>query len=213
MAFPTLTPTSNTSAIRLPKTGSFNGSAASDSHVADACPFDVYTGSDEFITGAVAQVAYTFKKLGGDVLDLEITSGSVYANYQESVLEYSYIVNLHQSINILGGSLGATTGSFNAQGQLVQGHTLSGSNVELRYPKFQFSTAFRVAEAYSTEAIIGGRTTIYSASFDRVADDQDYDLQEIVSAADVAGGQLFSGKIGQNATQKRIKVHQFIISI
>ena len=208
MAFPTLTPTSNTSAIRLPKTGSFNGSAPGDSHVADACPFTVYTGSAEFITGAVAQVAYTFKKLGGDVLDLEITSGSVYANYQESVLEYSYIVNLHQSVNILGGSLGATTGSFDAQGQLVQGHTLSGSNVELRYPKFQFSTAFRVAEAYSTEAIVGGRTTIYSASFDTINDDQDYDLQAIVSAADIAGGQLFSGKIGQDATQKRIKVHQ-----
>ena len=63
MSLPTLTPTSTQSAIILPVTGTH-------SNVAEACPLGVYTGSVEFITGAVQQVKYTFKRLGGDVLDI-----------------------------------------------------------------------------------------------------------------------------------------------
>jgi hypothetical protein len=60
MAFPTLTPTSETSAIVLPVTGT-----AGD--VASSLPFGIYT-TDAFISGAVDQVAYTYRKLGGDIL-------------------------------------------------------------------------------------------------------------------------------------------------
>ena len=60
MAIPTLTPTSQTSAIILPSTGTVDDVAA-------ACPIGVYTGED-FLSGAAKQVDYTFRKLGGDVL-------------------------------------------------------------------------------------------------------------------------------------------------
>ena len=64
-----------------------NGSTAALSEVTDACPIGAYSGSAAFVTGAIAQVAFVFKRLGGDVLDVEITSGSVYAAYEESCLE------------------------------------------------------------------------------------------------------------------------------
>ena len=73
MAVPTLTPPATTSAIVLPATGTIDSVAA-------ACPIGVYTTSNDFLSGAAAQVGYTFKKLGGDVLDLEITEKNVYAN-------------------------------------------------------------------------------------------------------------------------------------
>ena len=92
MAFPTLTPASQMSKSILPPTGTI-------SEVASLVPLSVYTGSVEFLTGASDQVAYTYKKLGGDVLDIELKTGNVYANYQEAVLEYSYLVNVHQSKN------------------------------------------------------------------------------------------------------------------
>ena len=126
MAIPTLTPTSQTSAIVLPATGTFQGGDPQDTHVAAACPIGAYTGSVSFISGAVAQVAYTYKKLGGDVLDIELTSGSVYANYEEAALEYSYIVNIHQAKNVVGSALGGSTGSFNHQGIIKHGDALSG---------------------------------------------------------------------------------------
>ena len=158
MALPTLTPTSTTSAIILPKTGSTD-------NVAAACPIGAYTASSDFIAGAVAQVAYTYKKLGGDVLDIELTEENVYANYEEACLEYSYIVNTYQAVSIIGSALGGSTGSFDHKGEIKGGESLSGSNVALKYPKFSFESAFRIGEAFSTEATVGGQTTIYSASF------------------------------------------------
>ena len=196
MSLPTLTPTSTVSAIILPKTGSTD-------NVASACPIGAYTASADFITGAVAQVAYTYKKLGGDVLDLEITEQNVYANYEEACLEYSYIVNTYQAKSIIGSALGGTTGSFDHKGEITSG-TLTGSNVALKYPKFSFETSFRLGEAFATEAGVGGQQTIYSASFDTVSDKQDYDLQNIVSASALAGGVDFAN-IDRN---KRIKIRQ-----
>ena len=128
MAIPTLTPVSTVSAIILPATGS-------TSFVASKCPIGVYTASADFLSGASDQVAYTFQKLGGDILDIELTTGSVYAAYEEAVLEYSYIINLHQSKNVLPDFLGSTTGTFNHDGELLDGalsSSLSGTQVSLK---------------------------------------------------------------------------------
>ena len=176
MAFPTLTPTSQQSAIVLPPTGT-----AGD--VLSSLPFGIYT-TGSFISGAVDQVAYTYRKLGGDILDLEIKAENVYANYEEAVLEYSYLVNLHQAKNTLGSTLGNPTGSFDEDGNVISGQ----SGVELKYPKFNFGYAMKVGQQFSHEAGFGGTTPIYSASFDTVNNQQDYNLQTIVSASALAGG-------------------------
>ena len=190
MSLPTLTPTSETSAIILPITGS-------PADVAAACPIGAYNDSTEFLSGAAAQVAFTYKRLGGDVLDIELTADNVYANYEEAVLEYSYLLNIHQTKNILGSALGGSTGSFNHKGQIASGDALSGSNIELKYPKFSFETAFRIGESFATEAGIGGTLPIYSASIATVADQQDYDLQAILEA-----DSTFSSIVGN----KRVKI-------
>ena len=193
MALPTLTPASNTSATILPKTGS-------TSNVVAACPIGVYTASAGFVSGAAAQVAYTYKKLGGDVLDLEITEQNVYANYEEACLEYSYIVNLHQAKNALGSALGAATASFNHQGEVT-----AGSGSATKYPKFRFDYAFRLGDTFSTEAVVGGTETVYSASFNTVSDQQEYNLQTIIKAqSDNSSSYPFYGKVGSN----RIKIRQ-----
>ena len=102
MATPSLTPSSQTSTVVLPSTGSYTIAS-----VAANYPYGLYADSSSqlydanFITGAVEQVTYVFRKLGGDVLDLEITDKNIYSAYEEAVLEYSYIVNIHQSKNVL----------------------------------------------------------------------------------------------------------------
>ena len=71
MSVPTLTPASKLSAIVLPSTGD-------STKVNESLPYKIYSDetspmySTEFISGAVDQVSYVFKKLGGDVLDLEM---------------------------------------------------------------------------------------------------------------------------------------------
>ena len=176
MSIPNLNPASTSNANILPVTGTAG-------NVATTLPFAIYANSSAFLSGAADQVAYTYKKLGGDVLDIELAEGSVYSAYEEAVLEYSYLLNLHQSKNSLSSLLGTTTGSFDQDGQLVSGDSLSGSNISLRYPRFDYGYVRRVSEALATEAGFGGLTPIYSASVTTIADQQDYDLQTLISSS------------------------------
>lgn len=175
MSEPTLTPVSQTSVVVLPSGSNYTEAAAAE------FPFSVYTDNDYFLSGAADQVAYTYHKLGGDVLDIELVKEQVFSSYQEAVLEYSYLLNIHQAKNAIGDLLGAKTGSFTDEGQLQDDTDLV--DVALKFPKFKFEYARRVGHGYSTEAGIGGVTPIYSASFTTVEDQQDYDLQQIVSSS------------------------------
>ena len=176
MSIPNLNPASTSNANILPVTGAA-------ANVASTLPFAIYANSSAFLSGAADQVSYTYKKLGGDVLDIELAEGSVYSAYEEAVLEYSYLVNLHQSKNSLSSLLGGTTGSFDQDGQIVSGSALSGSDIALKYPRFDYGYVRRVSEGLATEAGFGGLTPIYSASIDRVRDQQDYDLQTLISSS------------------------------
>ena len=190
MATPTLTPASTQSAIALPATGSTSNVDSSSNPL----PFGIYTVDTlwtstqitNYKKGSADQVAYVYKKLGGDVLDLEITEYQVYAAYEEACLEYSYLINIHQGKNILSNVLGASTGSFDEDGELisgVDGEVQPGANVNLKYPRFDFAYARRVADGISEEVGIGGSLTVYSASFDIVNKQQDYDLQSIIGSS------------------------------
>jgi len=197
MAIPNLNPASTSNANILPVTGAAG-------NVATTLPFGIYAGSTAFLSGAADQVAYTYKKLGGDVLDIELAEGNVYAAYEEAVLEYSYLVNLFQTKNSLSSYLGSTTGSFNEDGQITSG-SLSGSNIALRYPRFDYGYVRRISEGLATEAGFGGTTPIYSASVDRVADQQDYNLQTIISASSATDT---SSSFYQQVGDKRVTIRK-----
>ncbi len=175
-ALPTLSPASQMSKSILPPTG-----AAGD--VAATLPLGIYSSSDPFLSGAADQVAYTYSKIGGNILDIELKASNVYANYEEAVLEYSYLVNLHQSKNMLSDVLGQATGTFDQDGNIVTGP----ENVNLKYPRVMFEYARRVADAFSFEASVGGTIPIYSASFKLEEGQQDYDLQAIISGSSATG--------------------------
>lgn len=171
-----LQPTSQTSAIVLTSTGS-----AAD--VADSLPIGVYSGSAAFLSGASAQVAYVYKKLGGDVVDIELTPANVYAAYEEAVLEYSYIVNMHQGKNVLSTVLGDATGTFDHKGELQSGPTANN----LKYPRFSLGYSQRVGDGAASAGGYGGTIPQYSASFNIAKDQQDYDLQSIIQSASDSG--------------------------
>ena len=202
MAVPTLIPKRKTSAIVLTATGSSTDVTAAN------LPFGIYAtnGSlydSDFVSGAVNQVAYTYRKLGGDVLDIEITTQNVYAAYEESVFEYSYIVNTHQAKNMLSNVLGDLTGTFDHQGEFKTTSAISSSlgndRVNLKYPKFIMGQTARVGAGVATEANLGGHSSIYSASFVTSASKQDYDLQDIIYSASANNTSVpFYNKVGKN---------------
>jgi hypothetical protein len=206
MAVPTLTPSSELSAIALPITGTLTTAQSLSSY-----PFGIYVNTDtdlynsNFVSGALDQVAYTFKKLGGDILDIELVEQNVYAAYEEAVLEYSYIVNIYQGKSMLGEVLGATTGTFDHHGHLTGSgggdalkSTLSGTHVALKFPRFDFSYSRRIADRISEEVGIGGLKNEYSASFKTENDVQSYDLQEVVRSESEVASSPFYNKVGNN---------------
>lgn len=175
MALPTLLPASNSSKSILPETGSHG-------NVHRLLPYKIYSDnasalySGNFISGAVDQVAYTYKKLGGDVLDIELSDGNIYAAYEEAVLEYSYLINVHQASNALPSFLGHNTGTFDHKGELTSGPV----SASLKYPKFDYGFARNVGEAVGAEVGLADAVE-YSASFDVTVGQQDYDLQKIIT--------------------------------
>jgi hypothetical protein len=191
-----LQPLSTVSAVVLPATGTLTD-------VESALAYGVYTaaGDDQpevrsFISGAVDQVAYVYNKLGGNILDLEITPFNVYNAYEEACLEYSYLINTHQAKNVLSDMLGNTTGSFNQDGELSGSYT---TKANLKYPRFQLGFAMHIGRGASVHADIGASQTIYSASFSPVRNVQDYDLQAIIYSASLSTDVPFYNKVGKNA--------------
>jgi hypothetical protein len=194
-----LTPASNSSKSILPSTGSVSNVTTA------SLPFGIYVSSDYwssdqialFKKGAAEEVAFVYKKLGGDVLDIEIVEGQVYAAYEEATLEYSYLVNLHQGKNVLSKFLGGSTGSFDQKGQLTGSDIASSTHVELKFPRWNLGYSQAVGKGYSTVASVNGTETVYSGSVLTTAGVQDYDLQEIISSSTE-----FSGAVGN----KRINI-------
>ena len=221
MALPNLNPVSTVSAVILPATGSTATTGNGAGNVS-FYPLGIYADPNSglydanFISGAADQVAFTYKKLGGDVLDLEITPGNVYAAYEEAVLEYSYIMNLHQAKNTLGNYLGNATGTFDHDGQLKT--SLSGTNVNLRYPRFEIGYAKKVAIGIANEAgVAGGDLRHYSASVQLRSGQQDYDLQQVIidnasrNKEPASGGPVpYAGIIGTGSgeSNKRINIRR-----
>tara|TARA_Y100000034_G_scaffold7139_1_gene7882 strand:- start:1390 stop:2661 length:1272 start_codon:yes stop_codon:yes gene_type:complete len=188
-----LSPRSTQSAVILTSTGSA-------ALVAAAVPFGIYTGSSDFLSGAALQVNYVYKKLGGDVVDIELTPANVYAAYEEAVLEYSYIFNLHHGKNTLSSVLGATTGTFDHKGDRLTGPT----GVNLKFPRYQFTYAMTVGDGLAAAAGFGGTIPEYSASFKPKTNVQDYNIQNIISSSSASGvddggsAVAYAGKVEDN---------------
>jgi len=207
MALPTLTPASNTSVSILPITGNTDNVNVATNPL----PYGMYitkapteAAKHAFMSGAADQVSYVYSKLGGDILDIELSEHQVYAAYEEACLEYSYIVNIHQAKNTVGSLLGNPTGTFDQDGEMVVGDALSGSNIEAKYPRFSFEYAKKVGSALSTEGGFGGDIPIYSGSFATTTGKQDYDLQSIIeTTSNTDSDSPFYQKVGKNRVTVR----------
>ena len=188
-----LSPSSTVSALVLPTTGTH-------SDVASSLAFGIYS-SAAFISGAVDQVSYVHGKLGGNVLDIELQPANVYKAYEEACLEYSYIVNTHQAKNVLADMMGGATGTFDQDGEFSAYRDDTDLKPNMKFTKLTLEYARHVASSVASQIGLGQNERIYSASFDTVEDQQDYDLQTLISASSIDGsaaGAAFTGAIGNN---------------
>jgi hypothetical protein len=146
-------------------------------------PFGFFDENSAFQSEADKMVTFVKRKLGDDILSVELTKKQIWACFEESFCEYGSIINQYQARSDLLTLMGYPTGS-----------TLSGS--QNRLPRGNFEFLLRRAEPYAAEAGFGGSFNTMSGSIQLSKGVQDYDIYE--NLKDGSGNLIFSSS--QNAS-------------
>jgi hypothetical protein len=152
-------------------------------------PFGIFDSDTDFQSEADSMVTFVKRKLGDDILSVELTKKQVWACFEEAFCEYGAIINEHQAKSQLANLLGSATGSL-----------LSGS--EQRFPRENFEFMLRRAEPYAMDAGLGGSYNTVSGSIDLEANRQDYDLY--TELKNEAGTALFDTQAESSKTKLKI---------
>jgi hypothetical protein len=156
--------------------------------IVNPTPFGFFDADTAFQTEANGMVTFVKRKLGDDVLSVELTKKQIWACFEEAFLEYGKIVNEYQAKSQLHNFLGAQTG------------TLSGG--ENKYPRQTLEFFLRQAEPYAMEASLGGSYSAASGSISLVQRQQDYNL--LTDLKDGTGTPLVSSSL--NTLGSRMKI-------
>ena len=150
-------------------------------------PFGFFNNESNFQTEADNIVVFVKRKMGDDVLSVELTKKQIWGNLEESALEYGSILNQYQAKSQLVQFLGMPTGS-----------NLSGS--QNKYPRENLDYLTRFAEPYAFEAGVGGSYNMMSGSIDLVKGRQDYDVYDELK--DAEGNLIFSSSMNSSPRSK-----------
>jgi len=147
-------------------------------------PFGIFDADTSFQADADKTVVFVKRKLGDDILSVELTKKQIWANLEEACFEYSNILNQYQAKSTLLTYLGYSTGS-------QQG-------LEAAFPRESLEYLARFAEPYASEAGIGGSYDMFSGSIDLIPGQQDYNIYTHLKNAE--GTVMFN--TGSNASPK-----------
>jgi hypothetical protein len=125
-------------------------------------PFGFFDSDAEFQTEADAMVTFVKRRLGDDILSVELTKKQIWSCLEEAFLEYGSLVNQYQAKSQLLSLLGMQTGSLNEATQ--------------KLPRDTLNYIIRLAEPYAVEAGLGGTYNTVSGSIALKQNIQDYDL-------------------------------------
>jgi len=147
-------------------------------------PFGFFDSDSVFQTEADSMVTFVKRKLGDDVLSVELTRKEVWACFEEACCEYSRLIHetkiTSEITNVLGGS--TTTDLTN------------------KYARQTLEYLLRMAEPYATEAYVGGSYNATLGYLDLENGRQDYDIygevKDVVSGSNVYNS-LPSGSKGK----------------
>jgi len=133
-------------------------------------PFGVFDSDTSFQADADKMITFVKRKLGDDILSVELTKKQIWANMEESCFEYSNILNQYQAKSTLLNYLGYSTSSQ--------------TGLEAAFPRESLEFLSRFADPYASEAGIGGSYNMFSGSIDLVPGQQDYNIYTDLKNAD-----------------------------
>ena len=151
-------------------------------------PFGFFDSDAHFQGEADSLVPFIKRKLGDDILSVELTKKQIWACFEESFCEYGSIINQYQAKSQLANLLGAATGSL--------------KDSEQKFPRENLEFMLRRAEPYSMEAGLGGSYDMLSGSIQLEKNKQDYNLY--TDLKDDSGTALFDRP--ENSPKSKLKV-------
>lgn len=150
-------------------------------------PFSFFDTDTDFQQEADAMVTFVKRKLGDDILSVELTKKQIWACFEESFLEYGRIINEADAKSQLNNLLGYST----------------GSNKTGLFPRQNLEFLLRMAEPYSMEAGVGGSYNEVSGSITLEYKRQDYNIYDELKDSD--GNLIVSSSKNSPRTKMRIK--------
>jgi len=151
-------------------------------------PFSFFDTDTEFQVEADAIISFVKRKLGDDILSVELTKKQMWACFEESFLEYGRIINEADAKSQLSNLLGVAT----------------GSNKTGLFPRQTLEYLLRMAEPYSSEAGIGGSYNDMSGSIQLRYKVQDYDIYNQLK--DSSGTLIVSSSA--NSPRSKMKIRE-----
>ena len=98
-------------------------------------PFGVFDDEEAFQSDADSIVLFVKRKLGDDILSVELTKKQIWACFEEAGMEYGTLINEYQTKSQLSNLMGLST----------------GSNVQGKYAHETMDFILRLAEPYAQE--------------------------------------------------------------
>lgn len=151
-------------------------------------PFGFFDTDAEFQTEADAMVVFVKRKLGDDILSVELTKKQIWACFEEACLEYGALVNQAQAKSQLSNLLGIETGSL--------------TGAEQKFPRENLEFMLRRAEPYAMEAGGGGSYTAVSGAIQLEQGRQDYDIYSELK--NESGSLIFSSSFNTPSGKMKI---------
>ena len=175
-------------------------------------PFGFFDADAGFQSDADSMVTFGKRKLGDDLLSVELTKKQIWSCLEEATLEYSSIINQYQASSQLMNLMGIPTGSYvssslDNQGQAVE-FNIGPHGKQILLPRENTEFVLRQAEPYAMDAGMGGSYDMVSGSIKLVKNQQDYDIYDELKDED--GNKLFDSATNDPKTRLKImEVYHF----
>lgn len=167
---------------------------ATFSETINPTPFGFFDSDTIFQSEADAMVLFVKRKLGDDVLSVELTKKEIWACFEEACCEYSRLIHETKITSELTNLLGLPTGS---------------ADITNRYSKMTLDHLLRLAEPYASNAFVGGSYDATLGYIDLVAGRQDYDIYSDVKDNETGIGIYDSMPSGSKGKLKVVEVFHF----
>lgn len=156
-------------------------------------PFSFFDSDSQFQSEADSMVLFVKRKLGDDVLSVELTRKEIWACFEEACCEYSRLIHetkiMSEMTNVLGNS--------------------KSTDLTNKYAKQTLEYLLRMSEPYATEAFVGGSYDATMGYFDLESGRQDYNIY--TELKDVASGSVVYDSLpsGSKGKLKIVEIFHF----